>query len=164
MQVCERALSLLAGCGLFQVGMGVYFIALRPTMLAEDERFTGLSLEAMTRLAPSIPIWLDRVFIVLGGHAVAAGLLITLATVVLWGRAISLTALILIAAAGGASVVLMSAMNFAINSDFRWLLLLPSVAWVGTVALLAAVRIGERVGRAEAADADRLQATERMKR
>jgi hypothetical protein len=63
----QRALSLLAACGLFQVGLGVYFIALRPPMLPEDERFTGLSLEMIA--SPAIPVWLDRVFVVLGGHA-----------------------------------------------------------------------------------------------
>ena len=77
----ERALSLLAGCGLFQVGMGLYFIAMRPAMLVEDERFTGASFEAITQVAPSIPLWLDRVFMVLGGHAVAAGLLIVLVVI-----------------------------------------------------------------------------------
>lgn len=145
----KRALSLLAGCGLFQVSMGAYFIALRPTMLTEDERFTGLSLQAMAQISPSIPVWLDRVFVVLGGHVAATGLLVTLTAIMLWGRTISLTALILITAAGGASVVLMSAMNFAINSDFRWLLLLPALAWTGAVMLLAAEWIGERAGAQE---------------
>ena len=146
----ERALSLLAGCGLFQVGMGLYFIAMRPAMLVEDERFTGASFEAITQVAPSIPLWLDRVFMVLGGHAVAAGLLIVLVVIQSWRRTISLMALTLIASAGGASVVLMSAVNFAINSDFRWPLLLPALAWAGAVLLLASEWIGARVqGRAE---------------
>jgi hypothetical protein len=131
------ALLLLAGCGLFQAGMGMYFVALRPTMLAEDERFLGLKLDALAQMSAAIPAWLDRVFIVLGGHAIATGLLVMLTAMLLWQRTISLTALAFIVAAGGASVGLMSAMNFAISSDFRWLLLLPALAWAGSVLLRA---------------------------
>jgi hypothetical protein len=160
----ELALSLLVGCGLFQAAMGAYFIALRPAMLAEDERFTGVSLDAMERISSSIPIWLDRVFMVLGGQAIAAGLLITLSAILLWRRTISLTALMLMAAAGGASVMLMSATNFAIHSDFRWLLLLPALTWTGAALLLAVEWIGGDAGAQDAADVDRLQATERTKR
>lgn len=156
----QRALSLLAACGLFEVGLGLYFIALRPTMLPEDERFTGLSLNVITQISPSIPVWLDRVFVVLGGQAVATGLLVTLTVILLWNRAVSLMALALIATAGGASAVLMSAMNFAINSDFRWLLLLPALAWTGAVVLLAREWIGGEWRGAQAADTDRLQTTE----
>jgi hypothetical protein len=156
----QRALLLLAACGLFQVGLGMYFIALRPAMLPEDERFTGLSLNAITQVSPSIPIWLDRVFIVLGGHAVATGFLITLAVILLWNRAVSLMALALIATAGGASVVLMSATNFAIDSDFRWLLLLPALAWAGAVVLLAREWVGGEWRGAQAADTGRLRTTE----
>ena len=94
----KRALSLLAACGLFQVAMGIYFIVLRPAMLAEDERFTGLSLEDNANL-PAIPIWLDRVFAALG--AAGAGLLILLAATLLWSRPTSLTALMLIVAGAG---------------------------------------------------------------
>ncbi len=133
----KKALLLLASCGVFQIGMGMYFIALRPTMLAEDEKFTGLTLDALRRSYASMPLWLDRVFIVLGGHAVASGLLIVLATILLWNRTLSITALILITAAGSTSVLLMSTINFAIHSDFRWLLLLPTLAWTGAVLLLA---------------------------
>jgi hypothetical protein len=158
----KRALSLLAACGLFQIGMGIYFIALRPAMLAEDERFTGLSLDAITQISPKIPLWLDRVFAVLGGHAVASGLLVLLAAILLWGRPISLTALMLIVAAGGASAILMSATNFTIHSDFRWPLLLPAVAWTGAVLLLGIEWFGrETRGKRSAADMDRLQSTER---
>lgn len=113
-------------------------------MLAEDENFTGLSLAAMAQVSPSIPVWLDRVFIVLGGHAMATGILIVLVAALLWRRRVSLTSLMAIAAAGGASTVLMSAVNFAIKSDFRWWLLLPALAWAGAVVLLAGDWLGER--------------------
>ena len=119
--------------------MGLYFIRLRPTVLPEDERFIGLSLDALSQISPSLPLWLNRVFVVLGGHIVSAGLLILLAAILLWcHRDNSRMALALVAAAGLASVALMSAVNFAIQSDFRWLLLLPAVAWTTAVLLLVA--------------------------
>ncbi len=35
-----------------------------------------------------------------------------------------------LAVAGAVSVGLMSATNFLLNSDFRWLLLLPALLWL----------------------------------
>jgi len=136
--VRKVALWLLAGCGVFQVGMGLFFIGLRPTMLPEDERFIGLSLDGLSQISPSLPLWLNRVFVVLGGHIIATGLLIVLTAVLLWRHRENLrTVLALMLAAGLASVVLMSAVNFAIHSDFKWLLLLPALAWTMAVVLLA---------------------------
>ena len=45
-----------------------------------------------------------------------------------------------LAVAGAASVGLMSAINFLLNSDFRWLLLLPALLWL----LGLACYLGER--------------------
>lgn len=132
------ALWLLAGCGVFQIGMGLYFIGLRPTMLPEDERFIGLTLNALVQLSPSLPLWLNRMFVVLGGHIVATGLLIVLTAILVWRHRENMrTAVALMLAAGLASVVLMSAVNFAIHSDFRWLLFLPALAWTVAILLLA---------------------------
>jgi hypothetical protein len=135
--VRKIAVWLLAGCGVFQTGMGIYFVRLRPTLLPEDEGFIGHSLESLSKFAPPISIWLDRVFTVLGGHILATGLLIILTALLLWfhaGNRKSASALVFIA--GLSSVVLMSAVNFAIHSDFRWLLLLPAAAWMAAVMLL----------------------------
>jgi hypothetical protein len=158
----QKALSLLAACGLFQVGLGVYFIAFRPTMLPEDERFIGVSLDTMMQVSPAVLMWLDGVFVVLGGHAVATGLLATLAVILLWNRTVSVMASALIASAGGASVMLMSAMNFAISSDFQWLLLLPALAWAGAVVLLTGNGLGGEWRGVPAVDASRPQTTEGM--
>lgn len=40
-----------------------------------------------------------------------------------------------IALAGVFTVALMSTMNFAIDSDFRWLLLFPALSWLAGLAL-----------------------------
>ncbi len=39
--------------------------------------------------------------------------------------------------AGTASVLLMSAVNFAIQSDFRWLLVAPPIVWTFGLLVLA---------------------------
>ncbi|MFC0339524.1 hypothetical protein [Paracoccus niistensis] len=130
-------LGLLSGCAAFQVGMGIYFIALRPTLLPEDERFIGGSLAELSSAAPELAIWLNRVFVVLGGHAVATGLLAFLAVHLVSRRGRpSRVALLLLAGAGLFSTVLMSRINFAIASDFRWVLLVPALAWIAGVITL----------------------------
>jgi hypothetical protein len=40
-----------------------------------------------------------------------------------------------LAVSGALTVVLMSAINFTIRSDFRWVLLIPVVLWAASVAL-----------------------------
>lgn len=140
----KPALSLLVVCGIYQIGLGVYFMALRPTMLPEDERYTGLTLDALKRIAPAMPSWLDRVFIVLGGHALATGLLVTLAAIIMWTRAVEPWAIVAFAAAGVSSVALMSGVNFVIHSDFRGLLLIPALMWIAAVLLLAVEAIAAR--------------------
>jgi hypothetical protein len=140
----KPALSLLVACGVYQIGLGVYFIALRPTMRPEDERYTGLTLDALKRIAPAMPSWLDRVFIVLGGHALATGLLVTLAAIIMWTRAVEPWVIVAFAAAGVSSVALMSGVNFAIRSDFRWSLLVPALIWAGAALLLTVEAIAAR--------------------
>ena len=130
-------LGLLTICAVFQVGMGVYFIGLRPTLLPEDERFIGGTLAEVSRSAPELATWLNHVFVVLGGHAVATGLLafLTVYLVSRGGRPSRIT-LLLLAGAGLFSVVLMSGINFVIASDFRWVLLVPALAWIAGVITL----------------------------
>lgn len=54
------ALWLLVRCGIFQIGMGFFFIGPRPTMLPEDERFIGLTLDALAQLSPLFPQHIER--------------------------------------------------------------------------------------------------------
>ena len=134
---------LFAACGLWLVALGVYFVLLRPALLPEDPRFMGSSLEALRAAAPGLERWLGLVFNVMGGFMVATGALtLLLARRYLAGRARgTLTAMTL---AGVASVALMSATNFALDSDFRWLLLVPALVW--SAALVCYVREGTRSG------------------
>ena len=109
---------LLIACGVWLVGLGLYFIVLRPPLLPEDPRFMGTTLEQIRAAVPGLEGWLKNVFRVMGGFMAGAGVLtLFVATVAMpsrlkgtsWALAIS----------GALTVVLMSATNFALQSDFR---------------------------------------------
>lgn len=119
---------LLTACGVWLVGLGVYFIALRPALLPEDFRFIGTTLDPLTRTAPGLQAWLRIVFTVMGGYMAGCGVLILFLARVAMPRRLVGTPWVL-AFAGLTTVALMSAMNFVLHSDFRWLLLAPVVCW-----------------------------------
>lgn len=121
-----RTLWLTRACAVWLVGLGVYFIFLRPALLPEDPRFMGSTPEQIAASVPGLQAWLKHVFTVMGGFMTAAGLLV-------WGVAPYVSerrgATIAFAAAGAAGVGLMSAVNFSLDSDFRWVLVAPVVLW-----------------------------------
>ncbi len=130
----------LGACGIWLVALGMYFVVLRPALLPEDPRFMGTTLARLRETAPGLEAWLHIVFTVMGGYMVGAGALtLHLARVVmpqrLRGSAWVLTL------AGLCTVVLMSAMNFKLHSDFRWVLLAPALLWAA--GLLAYVLQGK---------------------
>lgn len=88
------------------------------------------------------------VFTVLGGQMAAVGALVVAAALRLASRDVSAgRELVLLGMAGALSVGLMSAVNFALGSNFRWLLILPAGIWI--LGLLLALR--SRPGASEAA-------------
>jgi len=117
--------------------MGVYFVLLRPPLLPEDERAIGMTLGEAERNLPGLTVWLDRVFTVLGGQAIAVGLLAGFVVWIIARVRFSKLALSVLAGSGFFSVVLMSSVNFLLRSDFRWALLAPAGAWLLGVAALA---------------------------
>lgn len=121
-------LSVLA---LYQIGLGLYFIAIRPPLLPEDLAFMALS-------APPVSLkrWLDLVLTVLGGQMVAVGLLLVPLGIPRIRAAANRQAFTAFAIAGAASTGLMSTVNFILSSNFRWLLLAPVVVWAIAVALV----------------------------
>lgn len=129
--------GLLLGCGVWLVGLGVYFIFLRPALLPEDPRFMGTSLEALRSSVPGLEPWLGKVFAVLGGFMAGAGVLVVFiarTAMPLRQRGAGAT----LALAGLLTVALMSVTNFLLHSDFRWLLLVPALVWLaGLVAYVA---------------------------
>ena len=133
----EASTWMLTTCGVWLVGLGLYFIFLRPPLLPEDPRFMGSTLEQIRISVPGLEAWLRKVFTVMGGFMAGAGVLtVFVATVAMpvqlkgapWAIGIS----------GALTVALMSATNFVLQSDFRWLLLLPALSWLaGLVFYLA---------------------------
>jgi hypothetical protein len=55
------------------MGIGFYFIFLRPPLLPEDLRYMALSPPQLDVVRPRLAERLTQVFIVLGGYAVATG-------------------------------------------------------------------------------------------
>ena len=116
-------------CGLWLIALGLYFLLLRPALLPEDPAFIGSSLEAIRAAIPGLERWLGHVFNVMGGFMVAVGAMTAfLAWRFLSRREPGTFAILLVA--GAASVALMSATNFLLHSNFRWLLLLPALLWL----------------------------------
>ena len=130
---------MLAGCGIWLIALGLYFAVLRPPLLPEDPRFMGTTLVQIRADVPGLETWLNRVFTVMGGFMGGAGVLtVFLATTTMrlrprgtsWAMALS----------GALTVGLMSATNFALHSDFRWVLLLPALVWLAGLAAYVARR------------------------
>ena len=66
---------LLALAGLIVGGIGAFFLFLRPPLLPEDVRYMQLSATEFVAVGPRLEVWLTQVFRVLGGYALATGLL-----------------------------------------------------------------------------------------
>lgn len=121
-------------CGVWLVGLGLYFVVLRPPLLPEDVRFLGATLAQIRAAVPGLEGWLERVFTVMGGFMAGAGVL----TVFIATRAMPQRlkgASWALASSGALTVALMSATNFALDSDFKWLLLLPALVWLSGLVL-----------------------------
>lgn len=130
---------LLLVCGVSLVGLGSYFIFIRPSLLPEDIRYMELSGQLLAEVQPRLAKWLPKVFTVLGGGGVmvGAGLLTGYYALQVLPLRLRGSRLVL-ALAGAFTVALMSAVNFALHSDFRFLLIIPPACWAA--ALLFHVR------------------------
>lgn len=121
--------AILALAGILVCGIGVYFLAWRPALLPEDIRFMQLSEAEVSSIGPRLANWLAHVFQVLGGYALATGILaVTLAATSF--RARKQLAVAGAAIGGAVSIGLMAAVNFAIDSDFKFLLVGVALVWV----------------------------------
>jgi uncharacterized membrane protein HdeD (DUF308 family) len=125
---------MILACGVWLVALGFYFMLLRPPLLPEDPRFMGTTLEQLRAAAPGLERWLHKVFVVMGGFMAGAGVLTVLVAAVAMPARLQGTGWAL-ALSGALTVVLMSATNFALGSDFRWLLLLPVLVWLAGLLL-----------------------------
>ena len=124
---------LFVACGAWLIALGAYFALLRPPLLPEDARFMGTTVGVIKSELPEMATWLRHVFTVMGGFMFAVGALtIALATSRAPARPMGTGAVLL--AAGLATVVTMSWINFVIDSQFKWLLLAPAVVWCAGIA------------------------------
>jgi hypothetical protein len=120
-------------CGVWLIGLGLYFMFLRPPLLPEDLRYMELGAGEIQSVVPGLGRWLQEVFRVMGGFITGAGLLTLLvaksncAVREKWNW-------LTMAFAGALTVGLMSVTNFQLHSDFKWILLIPSILWVVALA------------------------------
>ena len=122
----------LSGAGLALVG--VYFLLLRPPLLPEDVRYMGLSDDQLAILRPALELWLSQVFRVMGGYILATGVL-TVALAATAYCAHSRMAFFGAVVGGASSIGLMAVVNFAIASDFKWLLFGMALIWASSLAM-----------------------------
>jgi len=120
--------------GVTLIGVGLYFILLRPPLLPEDVRYMALPAAQLDILRPRLELWLTHVFRVMGGYVLATGVLaVTLAATAF--RAHQKGAAIGALIGGAASIGWMAAVNFMIDSDFKWVLLGMALLWACSLAL-----------------------------
>ena len=128
---------MLAGCGIWLIALGLYFAVVRPPLLPEDPRFMGTNLAQIRSGVPGLENWLSRVFIVMGGFMAGVGVLTVFVATTAMRLGLKGTSWAL-ALSGALTVGLMSASNFALHSDLRWVLLFPALVWLaGLVTYVA---------------------------
>lgn len=120
--------------GLILMGLGLYFIFIRPPLLPEDPRFMGTSFDQIRSVIPGLLIWLRRVFWVLGGFMFATGVLTTYIAVTAFQQP-ARSARFVVGLVGLTSIGWMAVVNFMINSDFKWLLLAFNLPWIAALVL-----------------------------
>lgn len=121
--------SMLALCGSLLIAIGIYFVVLRPSLLPEDLRYMGITLEKVKVNTPGLSNWLQKVFWVMGGYIFTTGLLTVFISITSF-RTRTPGAFIVVAIAGISSIVLMTVVNFVIGSDFKWILLVFTFSWL----------------------------------
>ena len=120
--------------GVTLIGVGVYFILLRPPLLPEDIRYMDLPAAQLDIIRPRLELWLTHVFRVMGGYVLATGVLtVTLAATAF--RAHQTGAAIGALIGGSASIGWMAVVNFMIGSDFKLVLLGMALLWVCSLVL-----------------------------
>ena len=127
-------------CGVWLIGLGGYFMWVRPPLLPEDLGYLGLTAVQVEGLIPHLVSWLRSVFTVMGGFIAGCGVLTIFVGMHAVPQRVNGTGTAL-TCAGLLTVVVMSRTNFLLDSDFKWLLLVPPVAWlIGLVCCFAEPR------------------------
>lgn len=122
------ASTILSLSGLILMGMGVYFVFMRPPLLPEDTRYINASLAEIQSAVPELANWLQKVFWVMGGYIFTTGLLTLYLAVTAFAKR-TRGVFWVVATAGITSIGWMATVNFSIDSDFKWLLLSLAILW-----------------------------------
>ncbi|HEV2641100.1 MAG TPA: hypothetical protein VGT98_00260 [Candidatus Elarobacter sp.] len=130
---------MLALAGAVIIAMGAYFVFVRRPLLPEDLRYIHATPEQLRSVAPGLTAWLQLVFRVAGGYMAASGIL-TVYVAVTSFRTGGRYATIVVAVAGVVSIGLMSAVNFVIDSDFKWFLAAVAALWLVALSMRAWAR------------------------
>lgn len=120
-------------CGIILMGMGLYFALIRPALLPEDVNYAGLSSQQLAT-APGLLNWLDKVFWVMGGYIFTTGLFTSYVAQTAF-RERRRGVFSVVSFGGLSSLGLMVMINFLIDSDFKWLLLVFSALWLSALGL-----------------------------
>ena len=120
--------------GLIMAVMGLYFIFFRPPLLPEDVSYMGTTMPYVNKYIPTLLTWLQKVFWVLGGYIFTSGLLISYISFTSFRQRTN-GVLGIITLAGISSIGSMAAINFLIDSNFKWLLLSFSMLWAIAIIL-----------------------------
>ena len=126
--------TLLTVCGIILMGIGLYFALIRPELLPEDFRYMALSSEQLQATAPGLVNWLDKVFWVMGGYVFTTGLLTCYVAQTAF-RERRRGVFRVVSFAGMSSLGLMVMVNFLIDSDFKWVLLVFAALWLIALGL-----------------------------
>ena len=120
---------ILALGGFILFVMGLYFVFIRPPLLPEDLRYMQTTSMVINNSAPGLAVWLQKVFWVMGSYILATGLL-TIFIALTSFRKRTPGAFPIVVIAGMSSIGFMTIVNFIINSDFKWILLVFTLPWL----------------------------------
>lgn len=134
---------IFVACGIWLIGLGGYFMLARPPLLPEDLRYLASSAIQVDVVLPRLGSWLRNVFTVMGGFIAGCGVLIILVSVRAVPQSLRGTGTAL-GCAGLLTVGTMSWTNFMLDSNFKWLLLTPAIAWLFGLVSYEAGRRAER--------------------
>ena len=116
---------------------------IRSPLLPEDLRYLGSSATQVEALLPNMASWLRNVFTVMGGFIAGCGVLVFFVSVRVVPQPVDGTGIVL-GVTGLLTVATMSVTNFVIDSDFKWLLLVPPVIWLLGLVTYAIARRAEQ--------------------
>ena len=116
------------------MGMGIYFVLFRPALLPEDYAYMGTNITNVNENIPLMVHWLQKVFWVLGCYIFSTGLMMFYISRTLFKRFAKGT-FVIILVTGITSILSMTVINFIIQSDFKWILLLFTLPWLGSLCL-----------------------------